>query len=98
MNVIKGVSGPAGEGIVNLSWNKIDHLKFFGYKIVASKSNTNPSYPDDGYLQYITVNTNNRFESSVENFDSGETYWFSITVLYTDGSKIAGNAIQLVIP
>ena len=92
------VYGVINEGKVVLEWDVIEHTLFQGYKVVASKTNPNPSYPDDGYLQYITVNTNNRFESSVGNFDSGETYWFSITVLYTDGSKIAGNAVQIEIP
>ncbi len=92
------VLGAITEGKVVLEWNVIEHELFQGYKVVASKTNPNPKYPEDGHIAYKTNYEDNRYESAVEIFDSGETYYFSITVLYTDGSKIQGNAVALVIP
>lgn len=92
------ISGALGETKVNLSWNKIDHELFRGYKVVASKSNPNPIYPEDGYLKYITNADTTTYSSSFSNFDEGETYYFSITVLYRDGTKKAGSVVALLIP
>ena len=86
-----------------LSWKKIDDDRFNGYKVVASKSNTKPKYPTDGYLKYITEDDVTRYlinnSSAYRNgdfgqyFKEGELYYFSVTALYSTG-KIAGNAIS----
>lgn len=31
-------------------------------------------------------------------FEPGATYWFSITVLYGDGTKLVGNSVAIAIP
>jgi hypothetical protein len=92
------IEGIVAGGKVVLEWSPIEHGLFLGYKVVASKTNPNPKYPDDGYLVYKTDYMDTRYEASVGNFESGKTYWFSITVLYSDGSKIPGNAVRLEIP
>ncbi len=89
--------GEAGSDSVYLTWNKINHPQFAGYKVVASKTNQNPSYPEDGYLKYITDPDQTFFTSAFNNF-SGGTWWFSITVLYSDGTKVPGNAVAIEIP
>ena len=92
------ISGSANDTTVNLSWEQIDHSLFSGYKVVASKTNPNPSYPNDGYLKYITNAGTTSYSFNVSEFDAGETYYFSITVLYSDGTKKAGNAVSITMP
>ncbi|MBN2851914.1 MAG: hypothetical protein JXQ23_04175 [Clostridia bacterium] len=85
------------DGTVNLTWDKIYSASFTGYKIVASATNENPKYPDDGYIKYITdkninsLHIGNEFSGVLK---KGSNYYFSVTVLYGNES-IAGNSVQL---
>lgn len=90
-----------------IKWDKIGDEDFTGYKVVASKGNSEPAYPDDGYFKYIT----DRNTTSVEiesgdpynggdvggRFKAGINYYFSVTALYGD-KKVAGNAVRLEMP
>lgn len=94
------VSGYISGEYVKLSWQKNQKDGFKGYKIVASKNNEHPSYPEDGYLKYIT-DENATSKSLYEGYAGlkGNTYYyFSVTYLYNDGSKIVGNAVRLKVP
>ncbi len=94
------VSGRVSGDNVLLTWDKDTTKDFSGYKVVASRTNSAPSYPADGYLKYIT----NRDTTSISLYEGygglqgGVTYYFSITYLYQDGSTIAGNAVRLKVP
>ena len=78
-----------------------------GYKVVISKNNPNPKYPDDGYMYWITDrNQNFAVIDTVTQYTGGdfgkylkpgEKYYFSITAVYTD-SKVSGNVVQLTCP
>lgn len=95
------ISGGITDSTISLSWERISDERFDGYKVVASFSNPNPRYPDDGYLYYITdcADTGKSFNvSKLGGFTPGATCYFSITVLYNDGTKKAGNAISLAMP
>ncbi|MBT6691670.1 hypothetical protein HOB10_05055 [Candidatus Parcubacteria bacterium] len=91
----------SSDGVL-VSWEKIDDARFNGYKVVASKSDSKPAYPGDGYLKYITnedttshlINNSSAYRSGDfgSYFKVDEDYYFSITALYTTG-KVAGNAI-----
>ncbi len=92
-----------------LKWIVINDDRFDGYKVVLSKENSNPSYPDQGYLSYITnANTNsilltnnskyNNNNDLSENFMSGEKYYARITVLYKNGGKSNSNVIRVEMP
>ena len=84
-------------GQVALTWEQINDSSFQGYKVVASKNNPTPKYPEDGYIKYITSSSTTSLlvdESFLGQLEKGEEYYFSITVLYT-GEKVAGNAIRL---
>ncbi len=95
------------DGQLKLSWNVVSDGDFKYYKVVVSKNNPNPKYPEDGYLCYIS----NRYETTkfispgakYHNGDfngtlkAGETYYFSITAVYGD-KKIAGNSLRLKVP
>jgi len=109
---VKDFVTPKVEGSVTgddviLEWNAIDHPNFEGYKIVASKGNSAPKYPEDGYKVYITNKEQTRYEINAGDgynngdfggkFVAGEEYYFSITAVYSD-RKIAGNSVKIQMP
>lgn len=94
------VSGYISGEYIKLSWEKNQRDGFKGYKIVASKNNEHPSYPEDGYIKYIT-DENTTSKSLYEGYKGLKVntyYYFSVTYLYNDGSKIVGNAVRLKVP
>jgi PKD repeat protein len=101
------VTGTIQDGKIRLDWDVITNPCLQGYKVVISKNNPNPKYPDDGYMFWITDrNTNHAVISSTDHYNSGdfggylqpgESYYFSITAVYSD-AKVAGNAVELVYP
>jgi len=96
----KMVSGYVDGEYVKLSWDKNSREGFCGYKIVASKTNENPSYPEDGYLKYITdVNTTSKsLYEGYTGLKANTYYYFSVTYLYSDGSRVIGNSVRLKVP
>jgi PKD repeat protein len=92
---------------VRLDWDVITNPCLQGYKVVISKNNPNPKYPDDGYMFWITDrNTNYSVISSTDHYNGGdfdgymqpgESYYFSITAVYSD-TKVAGNVVELEYP
>jgi hypothetical protein len=89
----------SGEKIV-LSWSAETAEGFQGYKVVASKTNPNPKYPDDGYLKYITERDKTSVSLSAGScgLKGGTEYYFSVTYMFADGSAIAGSAVKLKVP
>jgi PKD repeat protein len=92
---------------VRLDWDVITNPCLQGYKVVISKNNPNPKYPDDGYMFWITNrNTNYSVISSTDHYNGGDfggylqpgqSYYFSVTAVYSD-TKVAGNVVELVYP
>lgn len=91
-------------GVLVLRWNKIESEKLSGYKVVVSKNDSTPVYPDNGYLYNIT--DKNKTSAIIDNstayngtsdfgnyLTKGEKYYFSVTAVYTD-KNVAGNVIQ----
>lgn len=101
------VTATVKDGKVYLKWNPIYVDGFTYYKVVISKNNSNPKYPDDGYIYYTTDPDETNFtidkDMSYNGGDfggylqSGQKYYFSITMVY-NGKSVAGNATQLVFP
>lgn len=91
-HVAPTVSATAQTDGVLVTWNKINNEDFSGYKVVYSATNPNPAYPGDGYYEYIT--DRNQTSCLVTGLDTG-SYYFSVTALYDDGAKVAGNARQV---
>jgi len=101
------VSGQVDGGKIVLKWEPVNSYLFQGYKIVISKNNSRPKYPEDGYLYYIT--DKNKTSAVINNSEpykngdfgsylvSGEEYYFSVTAVYKD-KKVPGNVISLTIP
>ena len=92
---------------VLVSWDKIDVGGFQGYKVVLSKTDSTPAYPENGYFKWIT----DRNVTSVEltagqgynggdlggKLQAGATYYLSITAVH-DGGKKAGNTVRITMP
>ena len=101
--VVPVVTVEEDNGKLILRWNKIDSSKFKNYRVVASKGDSTPSYPDDGYL--FSISDSNRNYAVIDNttaytdgdfggyFVKGEKYYFNITAVYED-RVIAGNTIR----
>jgi PKD repeat protein len=106
-HTVPQVTGAIENGKVRLNWNVISNPCLQGYKVVISKSNPNPKYPDDGYLFWITDrNTNTSVIDSTMYYNGGDIggylqpgqkYYFSITAIYSD-SKVPGNVVQITYP
>ena len=87
------VTSAVENGKLVIRWNKIDSSILQGYKVVASKNDSTPAYPENGYLLWIT--DKNRDYAVIDNsiqynsgdfdkyFTSGEKYYFSVTTVYS---------------
>lgn len=92
---------------VRLDWNVITDSRLQGYKVVISKTNSNPKYPDDGYMYWITDRYHNYSVLDTKTpynggdiggyLKPGQKYYFSITAVYTD-AKVPGNSVEFVYP
>lgn len=101
------VTGTVEGGKIKLKWNAVSSAGFKYYKVVISKDNPTPVYPEDGYLYYINnVNTTYAvIDNSIsykggsfgEYLIPGQKYYFSITAVYKD-RKVRGNAVALTFP
>lgn len=101
------VSATSGKGKITLKWQATTASDFSYYKVVVSRSNANPRYPEDGYLLYITdPNTTEAVIDTTMEYNGGDIkghlvpgqkYYFSITNVYSS-EKIAGNALYLTFP
>lgn len=90
-----------------VEWEKISDSDFNGYKVVISRNDSIPAYPENGYFQYITDrNTISTLVSAGDGYNGGDIggtlqsgveYYFSITVLYCN-EKVAGNVVRIKLP
>ena len=107
-HTVPNVSGHAEGAVILLSWDVIQDADLSGYKVVVSKNNPNPKYPDDGYMFWITDRNHNY--ATLDNtthynggdfggyLQPGQKYYISVTALYNDGSRVPGNVLELVFP
>ena len=94
-------------GVVKLNWSQMPSEGFKYYKVVVSKSNPSPKYPDDGYLYAISnVSTTSALLDVTKTYNggdfgghlvSGEKYYVSVTAVYHD-NKVYGNTVKIIIP
>ncbi len=99
------VSYQINKGHIKLNWSIDDKTGLKGYKIVASKDNTTPSYPNDGY--YKEINDPNATSGVVDSYDyngdnikrfiKGQKYYFSVTAIY-EGKQVAAKAVRVIFP
>jgi len=93
----------AVEGGLKMSWTKETSEDLRGYKVVISENNPTPSYPDDGYLRWITDRDETTlFIDNSETYNGGDidgylkpdtSYYFTITYLYEDAKKTTETVI-----
>jgi hypothetical protein len=98
------VSASVENGILILKWSKIDSPKFKEYRVVISKNDSTPRYPENGYLYTITdpnrtiavINNNDEYNSGDfgKYLTKGEKYYFSVTAVYDDG-RAYGNTVRM---
>lgn len=96
------------DGKLKLTWNEINHNDLNGYKVVASKHDSSPAYPENGYKEWITdtsrtsayIKAGSSYNSGDfgGQFEAGETYYFSITAVYGNGTKLTGNVVTYKVP
>ncbi len=104
------------DGGVRVSWTKLpeDSVTYGGetytdfqyYKVVASKSDSSPRYPDNGYADAITSRSTSSKTlhpgdgyngGDVGEFRAGTSYYFSVTYVFSNG-KIYANASSAKMP
>ena len=103
----KEVSAWVKDGVIKMSWSKGIGTGFQGYKVVVSKNDETPAYPDDGYLYWITdpLKTTTVIDNKTEYHGGdiggylkpGESYYFSVTYVYKD-MKEAAEAVLITTP
>jgi hypothetical protein len=96
-----------GDRVV-LIWNRISDRKLKGYAVVISKNNSQPGYPQDGYLtilsdrnaNYIEIGVNSKYNGGDFGVyvKSGEEYYFSVTAIYEGNVYVKGNAVKMRMP
>ncbi len=101
------VTGKVDGNRIVLNWTPADSNGFTYYKVVVSKSNPYPRYPQDGYMFVISDRNQTSQTIDVSNgynggdfggkLTAGQKYYFSITSVYSD-EKVAGNAVLLTVP
>jgi len=93
------------EDAAYLKWDKIKHDDFEGYKVVVSRFDSTPSYPDNGALRFFEDNDVTRFDirsgqkasgTDFSEIEVGERYYVTITVLYKEGKKTS-NTVSFVL-
>ena len=94
------ISGYVSEdGVIHLSWGEVSHSAFEGYKVMYSFTDSTPVYGESGctYARWITSASTTSCTLTADEIGAspGQTVYFSITVLYNDGTKQAGNSISL---
>jgi hypothetical protein len=80
-------------------YNGTTYEDFLYYKVVASETNPNPIYPDDGYI-CVQSDIGASDWSAVPadaGLESGKTYYFAITYVFGNG-KFVSNTVQLTVP
>lgn len=78
---------------VNLQWTQSSTAGFQGYKVVRSSDNTDPSYPGDGYIRFVTDRANTAFLDT--GAKTGLTYWYRVCRLADGASVACGNVVKV---
>lgn len=100
------VTVQAVDNCLKVEWTKTPGENFTYYKVVMSKSDSSPSYPDDGYITYICDANQTSYTicsgadyngGDVGKIASGQKYYITITAVYGHG-KYTGNVVYKEMP
>lgn len=80
-------------------YNGTSYESFQYYKVVASETNPNPVYPDDGYISVVSDLGSSGWSTppGSAGLESGKTYYFAITYVFSNG-KFVSNTVQYTVP
>lgn len=102
------LTAKVNNGKVNLNWTDVEDKNFSYYMVVISRYNTKPSFPDDGYLTYITDKSDRSFtiragleytNGDFTKLTSGQKYYVRISAIYQNGTKYYNsNVLSITIP
>lgn len=73
-----------------LEWKAYKGDNFKYYKVVHSKTDSDPKYPEDGYIKVITNPLETSFKD-YEKFEIGIKNYYRITTVLSDDTKIHSN-------
>lgn len=76
---------------LRFSFAEVQDPDLSGYAIVYSYSDSTPVYGESGVSSFASVSSSNGTWYSTQNLVPGKKYYFSITAIYSDGSKQASN-------
>lgn len=101
------VSETTENGKVRLTWDRISDPQLQGYKVIISKNNPDPKYPDDGYelgtldpdtnLSIIDPTTLYHGGDFGGQLNPGEKYYVNVVAVYND-TAMPGNVVQVTWP
>lgn len=88
-----------------VSYNGKTYSDFNYYKIVASKTDSTPVYPDDGYIYYTSdtwssgwsVDPSSGGYNKSPKLEAGQTYYFAVTYVFGNG-KFVSNTVSATVP
>lgn len=80
-------------GAVALSWTKCTSDAFEGYKVVRSSTNADPSYPTDGYVDYLPERDTLAFIDGTA--IPGKSYYYRICALEKGQPAACGNVVKI---
>lgn len=84
-------------GKVHTSWASIDGITsnwMKRYKVVKSKTNRFPVYPEDGYITAISNRSQTNF---TETNPSNGTYYYRVCAIMQDMNRYCSNVVELTI-
>ncbi len=81
-------------GAAALEWTKRTTDGFDGYKIVRSSTNADPSYPNDGYVEFLPDRDSQYFIDGTA--VPGKTYYYRVCAREKDTQAACGNVVKVV--
>jgi len=75
------------------------------YRLVISKDNATPAYPEDGYYYKafspdttsVIIDPSKAYKNGdFSKLEYGKDYYFSVTAVYENNHYVAGNAVKVL--
>ncbi|PKM51319.1 MAG: hypothetical protein CVV02_06860 [Firmicutes bacterium HGW-Firmicutes-7] len=90
---------------IKLSWTETVDDEFEYYKVVLSRYNSKPSYPEDGYvaviddvdeISFVLEDGMDYIDGDIDELQSGRTYYVAITAVYDDKEETYTSNVRTV--
>lgn len=89
-----GFSATHSEGKVTMKWTPVignDGESFKYFKVVRSNTNSNPTYPEDGYIKYSSERD---FSSYVDESPKNGTNWYRVCAIY-EKDRVCSEVVKI---